>query len=279
MKKTFYAISIILIIGCKSSDYDRKLQNSIIGLETTYSIMDFECQKIYLNFEHEIKNFFYGNPRGVEKWYKKAKKTKKLFTGIYIQIDSLIISKEESDVSTLESNIRTFNLLFITLLDINHKEGKPLFDSIRKTLNPDFWPKSLYTTTNKTERQAILFKIKADFKATELLIIKHLHVNIGGSCCFCFHKTTPIVMPESEIVYQGDEYKANIVLGIIDSTKAFEYVVNDKKYIADEYEYRYKEKAGKKTGKVKRKGHFQFPRKYTLDTAFISFEINYEVIE
>jgi hypothetical protein len=285
MKQILSIFSILIVCSCGINDFQKKLTECNQAFEENIQIIDLESNKIYKSFEREMRNDFWGNPVKTKPWYEKTVKVKNL-VGICDKTITNIQAKlkespdknikiEDYEIDKLKLCVDSLEKCILSQVDARN-EG--LKNEIRKTLNCKNWPTSLSEKGLVIEKQVVIEKIRLDVKMAELYILLYLHTKIDYAC-FRFNKIESVVIPKSEIVPSGYPYEADIILGTVDSTATFEYEIDDKKYIANEYKYIYKEKVTAKEGVVTRPGRFALPHRYTLDSLLIPFTIEYEVIK
>jgi hypothetical protein len=285
MKPILLILMVLFVYSCGRKNYQNELTEYNQTFQENIQIIDLESNKIYESFEKEMTDVFYGNPIRTKPWYEKTLKVKgfvKICDKAIINLQTKLkkssdkfIKFEEQEIDNLKLSIDSLKSYLLFLVD-NRNEG--LINAIKKSLDYRKWPASLFERGAIHEKNIVFEKIRTDVKAAELYILWYLFTKIDVSC-FRFHKIEPVIIPKSEIVHLGTPYEADIILGLVDSTVTFDYEIGDKKYIANEYKYSYKEKVTAKEGIVTGPGRFVFPHRYTEDSTIIPFTIQYEVLK
>ena len=271
-------LPIFIFCSCGKDDFHEELEEYNSTFENTIEIIDLESKKFYDTFESEMRDIFRGNPVKTKPWYEKTVVLRNSSDTVYAIIDSL------QNVLSSKAPLQTDNLFYKTneikkyIISLFDERYSGAIEGFKESLNINEWKKVFSKCENKKTRYSILEKIKTEIKLAEFYALSYLFTKIDASH-WRFRKIVAIVIPQSEVVPLGKPYIADIVLGSFDTTLNFEYQLEGKKYLADEYKYTYKEKVTAKEGVVRKPARFVFPHKYTRDSTFIKFEIEYEVVK
>jgi len=280
MKNLIIITLFVTLFSCNYKLQNKELEEYTSTFENYIKIMDYNCQNIYTKLEYEM-NDYWGNPMATKKWYDKSQTLKKETKVVIDYLISIQLGKSDSKEETIDILFLKTEVLrdsLLNLLNYVRKPDKFIINLINEKLNPTSWPSGIHNFKDSLEQKAILCKIKADIKSLESSILRFLFQNVGiGGCGFV--RIEPIVIPQSETVFLGEPYVTEIILGSVDSTQIIEYEIDDKRYIADEYKYSYKEKVSAKKGVVKKEGKLFVKMSRTGKDSIIPLTVEYEVIK
>lgn len=216
---------------------------------------------------NELEAYYQTNPEKVREWYEKGKKVKHASDSLYNYVQELktrivqIADGEEGDVNNIEHKDDLEAASRVMLAPVSG-EGKRLRQQIEayrtmmgemiqdtaKTrvleaslsttpphkagLNIRSWEEALFENMPVAAAVTLLTKLQSDIRYTEGEVLSNLlsSVDVGD---YRVNQITAQVIPESQIVMRGGQYKANIVLSAVDSTKRPAVFVNGKELPAD----------------------------------------------
>ncbi len=208
----------------------------------------------------ELAAYYQSNPEKVEEWYNKGKQVKQASDDLYNYIQELkerivkIADGDEADVNNIEHKDDLEAASRVMLAPISGEGGKlrEAIDSYRammgemvqdeaKTkvleaslsttpprkagLNTRSWEEALFENMPVAAAVTLLTKLQSDIRYAEGEVLNNLlnSVDVGD---YRVNQITAQVIPESQIVMRGGQYKANIVLSAVDSTKRPSVFVN-----------------------------------------------------
>ena len=209
---------------------------------------------------NELKQYYGVNPDKVEAWYRKGQSVKQASDSLFNYIQSLKVKiareadGKEADVDNIE-NIEDLEAASRVMLAPTTGEGKQLrmaIDQYREMMgemitdttklhliedclsteppykpgiNTRSWEEALFENMPVTAAITLLTKIQSDIRYTEGEALSMLlgNVDVGD---YRVNEITAQVIPQSQIVMRGSQYKANIVLSAVDSTKRPTIFVN-----------------------------------------------------
>lgn len=99
-------------------------------------------------------------------------------------------------------------------------------------INTRTWEEALFENMPVAAAVTLLTKLQSDIRYAEGEVLNNLlnSVDVGD---YRVNQMTAQVIPESQIVMRGSQYKANIVLSAVDSTKRPAVFVNGKQLPED----------------------------------------------
>jgi len=263
----------------------------------TITIKFCEKRRSQLNvlLERQMDSSF-GFPRRVKPLYDKVIKIEGATDSLMNEIEQIkvqLYKTDQLDEATLKKHKNIDNKLIeklrisfhqyqqLIISSINEKWYKDLDATIDASLNTEDW-RQIAVLNGKTrqvgEILAVLTKLQADIKIFENNLLYYLLYNTGV-CDFVFYDISPIIKPESKTVYLGKEYKADIFLGVTDTTDTPIILMNDKALQVKQGKAIYSEKVTQTTGTVLRTGKIIMIQPATGDPIFIPFSFEYEVVE
>ena len=209
---------------------------------------------------NELQTYYQANPTKAEEWYNKSIQVKKASDDIYGYISDLkerivkIADGKDGDVNNIRNKDDLEAASRIMLAPING-EGKKLREAvssyrqamanmvddpnktavIEATLSTQpprqagitqrNWEEALFENMPVAAAVTLLTKLQSDIRYAQGEVLNNLlsSIDIGD---YRVNMIEAQVIPESQIVMRGSQYKANIVLSAIDSTKRPKVVVN-----------------------------------------------------
>lgn len=240
---------------------------------------------------NELETYYQSNPEKVKEWYDKANQVKTASDSLYNYVQELktriaqVADGEEADVNNIEhkddleaasrvmlapvkgegKNLReaidTYRTLMGSMIQDTAKT-RILEASLSTTplhkpgINTRTWEESLFENMPVAAAVTLLTKMQSDIRYAEGEVLSHLlsSVDVGD---YRVNQITAQVIPESQIVMRGSQYKANIVLSAVDSTKRPTIYVNGKE-LPYENKGLYTVTAGA-TGTFPIKGYIEMP--------------------
>ena len=190
----------------------------------------------------ELKAYYQTNPEKVREWYEKGTKVKEASDSLYNYVQDLkvriaqIADGKDADVNNIDHKDDLEAASRVMLSPVSG-EGKKLRQSIEKYrtlmgemvedsaktriieaslsttpphkagINTRTWEEALFENMPVAAAVTLLTKLQTDYRVNQI---------------------TAQVIPESQIVMRGSQYKANIVLSAVDSTKRPTVYVNGK---------------------------------------------------
>ncbi len=208
----------------------------------------------------EMDAYYQINPDKVREWYEKKNIAKQASDSLYNYLQELkirIVQKadgEEGDVLNIDHKEDLEAASSVMLAPVVG-EGKKLRETIdryrvlmgdmiqdsvktrileetlntkppRKAgINTRSWEEALFENMPVAAAVTLLTKIQSDVRYTEGEVLNNLlnSVDVGD---YRVNQITAQVVPESQIVMRGSQYRANIVLSAVDSTKRPAIYVN-----------------------------------------------------
>lgn len=217
----------------------------------------------------ELAAYYQSNPEKVKEWYDKGKLVKTASDSLYNYIQELkerivvIADGKDADVNNI-TNKDDLEAASRVMLAPVVGEGKKLREAIesyrtlmgemvedsaktrvleanlsttppRKAgINTRSWEEALFENMPVAAAATLLTKLQSDIRYAEGEVLNNLlsSVDVGD---YRVNQITAQVIPESQIVMRGSQYKANIVLSAVDSTKRPTVFVNGKELAEDNH--------------------------------------------
>lgn len=217
----------------------------------------------------ELEAYYKTNPEKVKEWYDKSKQVKTASDSMYNYVQELkerivkIADGDEADVNNITNKDDLESASRVMLAPVVG-EGKKLREAIEsyrilmgemvqdsaKTrvleanlstkpphkagINIRTWEEALFENMPVAAAVTMLTKMQSDIRYAEGEVLNNLlsSVDVGD---YRVNQITAQVIPESQIVMRGSQYKANIVLSAVDSTKRPAVFVNGKELTDDNH--------------------------------------------
>ncbi len=210
----------------------------------------------------ELGSYYQSNPEKVKEWYDKGKQVKQASDSLYNYVQHLkeriaeIADGKDADVNNIEhkDDLEAASRVMLGPVTGEGKKLREAIDAYRgmmgemlqdtakthileaslstepphKTgLNTRSWEEALFENMPVAAAVTLLTKLQSDIRYAEGEVLSNLlkSVDVGD---YRVNQITAQVIPESQIVMRGGEYKANIVLSAVDSTKRPTIFVNGK---------------------------------------------------
>lgn len=201
----------------------------------------------------EMEAYYQENPVKVEEWALKARKVKKASDSLYMYIQGLKVrivqtaDGKDGDVNNIDhkDDLEAASQVMLSPMNgegeklrktINNYRiwmGSFIEDSLKTAVleanlnttpphkagtNGRSWEEALFENMPVAAAVTLLTKIQSDVRHVEGEVLSNLlnSVDVGD---YRVNQITAQVIPESQIVMRGSQYKANIVLSAVDSTK------------------------------------------------------------
>ena len=214
-----------------------------------------------------LESSYRTNPEKTRAWYEKGRRVKQSSDSLYNYVQELKIriaqraDGDDADVNNIEhkddleaassvmlapvtgegrklrERVDAYREMMASLVDDSAKttiiETALSTEAPRKPgLNIRTWETALFENMPTSAAITLLTKLQNDIRYAEGEVLAHLlsSVDVGD---YRVNQITAQVIPESQIVMRGAQYKANIVLSAIDSTKRPTVFVNGKELPAD----------------------------------------------
>lgn len=258
----------------------------------------------------ELEAYFKDNPQKVGEWAMKGRMVKKASDSLYNYIQDLkvqivkLADGENGDVNNIEHKDDLEAASRVMLRPINGEGPKlrkaiddyriwmgSFIDDSTKTkvleanlsttpphkpgLNIRTWETALFENMPVAAAITLLTKMQSDIRYVEGEVLSTLlnNVDVGD---YRVNQITAQVIPQSQIVMRGSQYKANITLSAVDSTKRPRIFVNGKE-LPEENNGLFTVNTGS-TGTFPIKGYIEMPNS---DGSFMrrEFESEYFVTE
>ena len=210
----------------------------------------------------ELKAYYQTNPEKVREWYEKGTKVKEASDSLYNYVQDLkvriaqIADGKDADVNNIDHKDDLEAASRVMLSPVSG-EGKKLRQSIEKYrtlmgemvedsaktriieaslsttpphkvgINTRTWEEALFENMPVAAAVTLLTKLQSDIRYAEGEVLSNLLSSVDMRD-YRVNQITAQVIPESQIVMRGSQYKANIVLSAVDSTKRPTVYVNGK---------------------------------------------------
>ena len=200
----------------------------------------------------ELDTYYQSNPEKVKEWYDKGKQVKHASDSLYNYVQNLkeriaeIADGKDADVNKIEhkDDLEAASRIMLGPVTGEGKKLREAIDAYRTMMGEmvqdsaktRILEASLSTTPphkagiNTRTWEEALFENMPVAAAVTLLTKLLSSVDIGD---YRVNQMTAQVIPESQIVMRGGQYKANIVLSAVDSTKRPTVFVNGKELPED----------------------------------------------
>lgn len=212
--------------------------------------------------QNELEAYYISNPEKVSEWYDKGKQVKEASDSLFNYIQQLkesiaretdgadanvnsIQNKDNLEASShvmlapvsgkgksLRNQIDVYRVMMAQMVEDSAKAQ--VIESNLSTTPPDkpgintaTWEEALFENMPVTAALTILTKLQSDIRYAQGEVLSNLLSSIDVRD-YRVNQITAQVIPESQIVMRGGQYKANIVLSAIDSTKRPTVHVNGK---------------------------------------------------
>lgn len=239
----------------------------------------------------ELDTYYQTNPEKVKEWYEKGKRVKKASDSLYNYIQELKVrivqtaDGADGDVNNVEhkDDLEAASRVMLTPVKGEGKKLRETIDAYRQMmgsmiedtlktrileaslsttpphkpgLNTRTWEEALFENMPVAAAVTLLTKMQSDVRYAEGEVLSNLlsSVDVGD---YRVNQITAQVIPQSQIVMRGSQYKANIVLSAVDSTKRPAIYVNGKE-LPYENQGVYAVTAGA-TGTFPIKGYIEMP--------------------
>lgn len=210
----------------------------------------------------ELDTYYRSNPEKVKEWYDKGNQVKHASDSLYNYIQNLkeriaeIADGKDANVNKIEhkDDLEAASRIMLGPVTGEGKKLRASIDSYRtmmaemvqdsaKTrileaslsttpphkagINTRTWEEALFENMPVAAAVTLLTKLQSDIRYAEGEVLNNLlnSVDVGD---YRVNQMTAQVIPESQIVMRGGQYKANIVLSAVDSTKRPTVFVNGK---------------------------------------------------
>ena len=210
----------------------------------------------------EMEAYYQENPQKVGEWALKAREVKRASDSLYTYIQDLkiriakVADGENANVNSIEhkDDLEAASRVMLSPVSGEGKKLRAEIDKYRiwmggfiedsaKTavleanlsttpphkagINTRTWEEALFENMPVAAAVTLLTKMQSDVRYAEGEVLSNLlnSVDVGD---YRVNQITAQVIPESQIVMRGSQYKANIVLSAVDSTKRPTIYVNGK---------------------------------------------------
>ena len=210
----------------------------------------------------ELEAYYQSNPEKVREWYAKGKQVKNASDSLYNYVEELkirivqVADGEEADITNIQhkDDLEAASRVMLAPVVGEGKKLRTRIDAYREMmsemvqdegktkiieaalsteaphkpgLNIRSWESALFENMPVAAAVTMLTKLQSDLRYAEGEVLSYLlsSVDMGD---YRVNQITAQVIPESQIVMRGGQYKANIVLSAVDSTKRPTVFVNGK---------------------------------------------------
>ncbi|MCC8143748.1 MAG: gliding motility protein GldM [Tannerellaceae bacterium] len=239
----------------------------------------------------ELDAYYHSNPGKVQEWYTKGREVKLASDELYDYIQDLKVKivktadGEERDVNNInhKDDLEAASRVMLAPISGEGKNLRERMDKYREMLagmvqdsaktrileaslsttaphkaglNIRTWETALFENMPVAVAVTLLTKLQSDVRYAEGEVLSNLlsSVDVGD---YRVNQITAQVIPESQIVMRGSQYRANIVLSAVDSTKRPTVFVNGKQ-LSDEDHGMFSVTTGA-TGTFPVKGYIEMP--------------------
>ena len=215
----------------------------------------------------ELDTYYQSNPEKVKEWYDKGKQVKSASDSLYNYVQDLkqriavIADGKDANVNKIEhkDDLEAASRIMLGPVTGEGKKLREAIDAYRvmmgemvqdsaKTrileaslsttpphkagINTRTWEEALFENMPVAAAVTLLTKLQSDIRYAEGEVLNNLlnSVDVGD---YRVNQMTAQVIPESQIVRRESQYKANIVLSAVDSTKRPAVFVNGKQLPED----------------------------------------------
>lgn len=210
----------------------------------------------------ELESYYQSNPEKVREWYEKGIKVKNASDSLYNYVQDLkerivkIADGKEGNVNSIEhkDDLEAASRVMLSAVSGEGKKLRTSIESYRVMLgemvedsaktrvleaslsttpprkagiNTRSWEEALFENMPVAAAVTLLTKMQSDIRYAEGEVLSNLLSSVDVRD-FRVNKMRAQVIPESQIVMRGSQYKASIVLSAIDSTKRPTVYVNGK---------------------------------------------------
>ncbi len=143
----------------------------------------------------------------------------------------------QKNATELKNKIIEFREFLLPLIDETDEDLRETINSMLDTSNPkvnlkeggetDTWETERFLDKPIAAVLTLLSKIQIDVKNAETNLINYLFAQIDAGA-FLFNKLGAQVIPNSNIILQGDEYMAEVFLAAADTTQQPEILINNR---------------------------------------------------
>ena len=217
----------------------------------------------------ELDTYYQSNPEKVKEWYDKGKQVKSASDSLYNYVQDLkqriavIADGKDANVNKIEhkDDLEAASRIMLGPVTGEGKKLREAIDAYRvmmgemvqdsaKTrileaslsttpphkagINTRTWEEALFENMPVAAAVTLLTKLQSDIRYAEGEVLNNLlnSVDVGD---YRVNQMTAQVIPESQIVMRGSQYRANIVLSAVDSTKRPAVFVNGKQLPEDSH--------------------------------------------
>ncbi|RGP17741.1 type IX secretion system motor protein PorM/GldM [Parabacteroides gordonii] len=215
----------------------------------------------------ELAAYYQSNPEKVKEWYDKGQQVKTASDSLYNYVQELkeriavIADGKDADVNKIDhkDDLEAASRVMLAPVTGEGKKLREAIDSYRSMMgemvedsaktrvleaslsttpphkagiNTRTWEEALFENMPVAAAVTLLTKLQSDIRYAEGEVLNNLlsSVDVGD---YRVNQIRAQVIPESQIVMRGSQYKANIVLSAVDSTKRPTVFVNGKELPAD----------------------------------------------
>lgn len=295
MKKLIIIVAFFSLISCSSNNKNEVYIRYINQIEKNILFLDQNSgYSILIDLANNLTVYF---PK-VEPYWTRAKRTKLNSDSLYKQIESVKkrIKSNKIDLNDLKksknkltrsekdkliSSINSYEDSLINIIkDVDRNRKMKVKIQEHFDIEKNIYQASInIKRKNSLELYALLTLIELKIKEIESDVSTYLAMQVDAHN-YKFYSIDPIIIPERTNVFLGDEFKANIFFGHIDTFIIPRIVVEDQELEVKSGKAFYKKRiTSKDTGIVIEHGKIYTTRGYGGDTTNIPFTIEYRVVK
>ena len=208
----------------------------------------------------ELESYYKTNPEKVKMWYEKGREVKQASDNLFDYVQNLkqrivkIADGKDGDVNNIEhkDDLEAASRVMLSPVSGEGKKLRLAIDKYRSMvsvmvpdtakrqfiegnlstkapkkagLNTRSWEEALFENMPVAAAVTLLTKLQSDIRNAEGEVLSNLLSSVDVKD-YKVNQITAQIIPESQIVMRGSQYKANIVLSAVDSTKRPRVVVN-----------------------------------------------------
>ena len=211
---------------------------------------------------NELEAYYQSNPEKVRNWYEKGKRVKEASDNLFNYVQDLkvriaqLADGKEADVNNIEhkDDLEAASRVMLAPVAGEGKKLRQQIEEYRKLMgdmvedeaktrvieatlsttpprkagiNTRSWEEALFENMPVAAAITLLTKLQSDIRYAEGEVLSNLLSSVDVRD-YRVNQITAQVIPESQIVMRGSQYRANIVLSAVDSTKRPTVFVNGK---------------------------------------------------
>jgi len=299
IKKFSYILLMICVLQSCRND-DKLCLEYLTRFKETINLIENQNNIIYLDF----KDFMIDYPLKLEPWFNKMMLVRNKKDSLFSLLDSIVSERtnitsgeirsyiekknipdfktalKNTDIELITNKIEDYKKTILSIFDDKKKYAERI-EFINKGLTTKDFNQTM-TFRSKTvkipELLANIYKLKSEILIAENEIFSFLNSQISTSD-FKFNKREVFVVPNSQNITVGQQYKAEMFLCVFDTTANPTYEIDGITYRTESGVGLYKYQITEIPGICSKNGIFSIKSPYTGEIQKIPFKIEYEVLE